>query len=76
MAIESLKANPDFVDSIGRGVPWGRVLGLLKAALPESMDDRDSVARSLVPRALNEVLGPQGTCWHTERRGERSTLFQ
>jgi hypothetical protein len=74
-AIESLKANPDFVDAIGRGVPWGRVLGILKASLPESMDDRDSVARSLVPRALNEVLGSQGTGWHTERRGERNTLF-
>lgn len=74
-AIHTLGAHRDFVESINRGIPWGRVLGLLKDALPDSMDDRDSVARALVPRALNELLGPQNVGWITERRGERNTLF-
>jgi DNA helicase HerA-like ATPase len=74
-AIRNLGASRDFVDGIGRGIPWGRVLGLLKASLPTSMDDPDSVARALVPRALNELLGPQDVSWHTVRRGERNTLF-
>jgi uncharacterized protein len=74
-AIRSLGASREFVDGIGRGIPWGRVLGLLKDSLPTSMDDPDSVARALVPRALNELLGPQDVSWHTARRGERNTLF-
>jgi DNA helicase HerA-like ATPase len=74
-AIKSLGASKDFIDGVARGIPWGRVLGLLKASLPKSMDDPDSVARALVPRALVELLGQQDVDWHTARRGERNTLF-
>jgi DNA helicase HerA-like ATPase len=76
-AIESVKENEEFQKSISRGgIPWGRVLGLIKAALPTSMDDRDTVAYSLVPEAMNRIFaGSQGEAWETERRGPKNTLF-
>jgi hypothetical protein len=76
-AIETLRANGEFQGSIARGgIPWGKVIGLLKEALPSSMDDRDSVAYSLVPEAMTAIFGgPQNEAWATERRGPRNTLF-
>lgn len=75
-AIATLRSNEEFNNSIkGGGIPWGRIIGMLKDALPATMDDRDTVAYHLVPQALNEVLGPQNETWATERRGPKNTLF-
>jgi hypothetical protein len=75
-AIASLRQNEEFNNSIrANGIPWGRVIGLLKEALPATMDDRDTVAYGLVPRALDAILGPQNEAWATERRGPKNTLF-
>ena len=75
-AIEALKTNEEFMQALEQdGIPWGRVVGLLKEALPETMDDRDNVAYNLVPRALKEILGERDEAWKTERRGARATTF-
>lgn len=75
-AIASLRVNDELANSLkGNGIPWGRVIGLLKEALPPTMDDRDTVAYNLVPQALNAILGPQNEAWTTERRGAKNTLF-
>lgn len=75
-AIASLRSNEEFNNSIkGAGIPWGRVIGLLKESLPATMDDRDTVAYNLVSQALNQILGTQNEAWATERRGAKNTLF-
>jgi uncharacterized protein len=75
-AIEALKTNEEFMQALEQdGIPWGRVVGLLKEALPETMDDRDNVAYNLVPRALKKILGERDEAWKTERRGVRATTF-
>jgi len=75
-AISSLRQNEEFNNSIrGNGIPWGRLIGLLKEGLPNTMDDRDTLAYNLVPQALNAILGPQNEAWTTERRGPKNTLF-
>lgn len=75
-AIEALKTNEEFMQALEQdGIPWGRVVGLLKEALPETMDDRDNVAYNLVPKALKEILGERDEAWKTERRGARGTTF-
>ena len=75
-AIEALKTNEEFMQALEQGgIPWGRVVGLLKEALPETMDDRDNVAYHLVPKAITEILGEREEAWRTERRGTRGTTF-
>jgi hypothetical protein len=51
------------------------VVGLLKDALPATMDNREALAFQLVPKALTALLGEEGKTWKTERRGNRNTLF-
>jgi uncharacterized protein len=75
-AIEMLKTNEEFMQELAQnGVPWGKVVGLLKEELPATMDDRDAVAYNLVPKAITEILGKRDEAWKTERRGPRGTLF-
>ncbi len=75
-AIEALAKNPTFTEQIEAGrIPWGLVIGMLKDSLPPTLSDRDSIAYNLVPRAMNEILGPQDKGWTTERKGAKSTLF-
>jgi hypothetical protein len=75
-AVSALRENLDFRNSIeSGGIPWGKVVGLLRDVLPATMDDRDRVAYTLVPRAMTEILGASGVGWTTERRGPKQTLF-
>lgn len=75
-AIDALDKNSEFWDDLARGgIPWGKVKGLLKSALPETMDDRDGLAYSLVPKAVTRLLGEQNKDWRTERRGVKNTNF-
>jgi hypothetical protein len=78
-AIEVLRKNLEFSKSMASGgIPWGAVVGLLEKALPDTMEDRNQVAYSLVPEAVTAVLGgAQNVKWKTERRskGEKSTTY-
>jgi hypothetical protein len=70
-AIRALRENEEFQRSINtaRGIPWGTVVGILAAALPETIqDDHRQVANGMVEEALNEILGKKGQAWETVRR--------
>ena len=68
-AIEFLGRDENFNRGLeGNGVPYGLIVGILKGALPDTMNDRDTIAFRLVPTALNELLGPQNQGWDTEMR--------
>ena len=73
-AIDALRGDSDFTKSIDNdGLPYGSVLGILAAALPDTMDDRQTVAYGLVPEAVSEILGGvQGVAWDTNRRQSKS----
>ena len=64
-----LRNDPKFNQSVAaNGIPWGVVLGILKEALPETMEDRDQRAKDLVPVAVSRILGEQNKAWKAERR--------
>ena len=56
-----------------QGLPWGVVFGILKDSLPQSMQDREELASSLVRDAVIAVVGPENETWHTERKVAKST---
>ena len=75
-AIRALRQNRDFIAGIDRGIPWGKIFGILRDALPAGMDDREGIASGLVVMAVTTALGgPKDVAWATERRGPKNTLF-
>jgi hypothetical protein len=56
----------------GVGVAWGGVKAFLRANLPENLEDRDSIAYNLVPKALDAILGVQNEAWHAVRNPDRN----
>jgi len=73
-AIESLRNDQEFHRSIEQnGIPWGIVVGKLKDALPESIEDRNQFAYDLVVEAMADIIGDQDSKWHTTRRRARSS---
>lgn len=72
-AIKAFKDNADLMEKIkAGGAAWGTVKAFFVGHLPGSIEDRDSIAYHLVPKALNEVLGPQHEAWYTFRNPERN----
>ena len=47
------------------GVAYGAVKAKIKESLPENIDNDDTLAYNLVPKVLNEILGPQNTAWES-----------
>lgn len=71
-AVQALKAADDLMERIKNGgVAYGTVKAYLKNELPDTMEDKDQLAYDLVPKALNEILGPQDTAWHSFRNEHR-----
>jgi len=73
-AIDTLRSDADFSQAMdNKGLPYGKVVGILADALPETMDDRKNVAYGLVPEAVSEILGgTQSVAWDTDRRRAKS----
>ncbi len=69
-AIESLHDDAETQQWLEGGmIPWMGVQEALKRGVPAgSVPDVDRWAYELVPVALDELHGPQGKGWHTERR--------
>jgi hypothetical protein len=68
-AIEALGKDDAFRRGIdGVGIPYGAVVGLLKNSLPANLNDRENMAYRMVPTALNQLFGPRGKAWDTEKR--------
>src|SRR5207249_4353571 len=56
-AINALKSSVDLIAKIqGAGVAWGSLKAFFLDNLPESLEDRDSIAYHLVPKALDIIL--------------------
>jgi hypothetical protein len=69
-AIESLCDDDEAQMRLARGaIPWMGVQEALKRGVPAGgVPDLNRWAYELVPVALEELYGPQGEGWHTERR--------
>jgi hypothetical protein len=68
-AIREVAEDPEVRDELEQGIAWGKLKALILDRLPESMDDRDTVAYHLVPRVATEIAGgEQDTAWTTEKR--------
>lgn len=67
-AVEALRNSREFINSMSRnGIPYGKVGGIIRDALPDELDDREAVAFRWVPDILDAVLGGRNK-WNTERR--------
>jgi len=72
-AIAGFKADAETSRQLkSRGLPWRGVLEALKRHIPEDAHERDRLAHSLVPRAMNETYGRQDVAWTTEARPRKS----
>jgi hypothetical protein len=72
-AIKAFRSDRQFLEKLRRyGVPWRGVQERLKEELPDLLSDRDKIAYSLVPKAMDAVFGQQETSWKTERRPSKS----
>lgn len=70
-AIQGLKADAQTIGRLkAQGMPWKGVQVRIAELLPDVINDRDNVAYSIVPQAMNNIFGEGG--WDTERRPSRS----
>lgn len=73
-AIAHLRNDQGFNNSLSEnGIPWGIVIQKLKEALPETIQDRDDFAHSIVVEAMEAIVGAQNIAWHTIRRTAKSS---
>lgn len=68
-AIQKLRGT-DILERLGPGTPWMEVQMRLTKFLPDVLVDREKVAYSNVPRALDEICGKG--CWDTEKRPRKA----
>ena len=72
-AIKAFGCDLQFLEKIQRfGVPWRGVQERLKEELPGTFPNRDEIAYSLVPKAMDIVYGEQESAWKTEKRPSKS----
>lgn len=68
-AIDAIRNDARFQTGMsGDGITWGVAKHILKESLPDTIEDKDDLAYQMVADAMNEILGPQGRGWHTERK--------
>lgn len=73
-AIETLRKDEGFKENLDRnGIPWGIVIQKLKETMPETIQDRDDFAHSIVTEAMEAIVGIKDVAWHTTRRTAKST---
>lgn len=73
-AIETLKKDEGLKEALNRnGIPWGIVIKKLKETLPETIQDRDDFAYSIVAEAMEVIVGKRDVAWHTLRRAAKSS---
>jgi hypothetical protein len=72
-AIKAFGCDLQFLEKIQQfGVPWRGVQERLKEELPDTVPNRNDVAYSLVPKAMDIVFGEQESAWKTEKRPSKS----
>src|SRR5262249_42514245 len=65
MAVNALRSHQGFQSWVGQepGVKWGRLIYLVREALPATLSDRDQIAKTLVRSVLDQLFGPQNVGW-------------
>lgn len=74
-AVEAVVRDPEVTKAIlqGNGIPWGVLMGKVKAVLPASLQqDNNRVNRLIVEIVTTIVGGPQDKAWKTEQRTVQS----
>lgn len=76
-SIEALRADQKLMGKIesDEGVAWGSLKAFFLGNLPEHLDDRDTLAFQLVPKAMVEFFGLQGQGWEQYRHPTRNTAY-
>lgn len=65
-AIEALRKKTEMINKIEEtGMPWGGVKAFLESALPDTIDDKSSLAYYLVAKSLDQIFGPQDKAWES-----------
>lgn len=78
--LERIQRDPEFMEDLKRNksIPWGKVVGILEGYLKELdpiMHNPKQEAYNMVKWILDQILGPEGEEWYTEKRGEKGTTF-
>jgi len=72
-AIKKVATDKQFIDRVrSLGIPWMGIIDALEKALPELLDDRNTIAYNLVPQFLEETFGERGKGWDSEKRPKKS----
>lgn len=72
-AIQALREN-ELLERVktGDGVAWGSLKAFFTDHLPDNLEDINSIAYHLVPKAMNEIFGEQDEYWYSYRNAERN----
>lgn len=64
-AMNDLRNDEDLVQRLNteEGLAWGYLNRFFEERIPEEWENRSDMAYRLVPRALNEIFGPQDQGW-------------
>lgn len=74
LAHRAVEQDADLMGKLnGDGAAWGHVRSVIAKALPATLDNRDQKAFELVVPTMNAILGPQGSGWHSFKRGANQT---
>jgi hypothetical protein len=71
-AIEALRTDELLKKIKGEGAAWGSVKAFLLSQIPDTLEDADTIAYHLVPKALDQILGPQNEAWYGYRNPQRN----
>lgn len=75
--VAALQNDADLMARIqGHGAAWGAVKALFNNALPDNLENRDTVAYYMVAKVLNQLFGPQGKAWHAFKNPENKTYVR
>lgn len=70
-AIEAFKVSDLNQKLATQGIAYGSVVSFLEENLPSKLDDRNKVAYTLVPEAMNAIYGQQSVNWESYKNPER-----
>lgn len=77
-AIAKLRGDESLIAKIesADGIAWGAVKAFFNDNLPQSLDDRDTIAFHLVKKAMIQLYGDQNAGWKTFKSGSGSTYIR
>jgi hypothetical protein len=76
-AINALRSDEKTMERIKSetGAAWGSLKAFFLEKLPVHLDDRETVAYRLVPKAMDRIFGPQNESWESYKHPQRKTMY-